>query len=98
MGPLSLRTDGGGSIRVPCAPAGLLGLKPTFGQVAQFPAGAFGTMPYVRPIARTAADAATNGLPVGIRLIGPLDGGALVLRARHAFECARPIVDPEQVA
>ena len=40
----------------------------------------------------------TSGLPVGVQVIGPLSGDALVLRACHAFECARPIVYPEQVA
>ena len=58
MGPLALGTDGGGSIRVPCAFTGVFGLKPTFGRVPQFPAGAFGTMAHVGPIARSAADAA----------------------------------------
>ena len=58
MGPLALGTDGGGSIRVPCAFSGVFGLKPTFGRVPQFPAGAFGTMAHVGPIARSAADAA----------------------------------------
>ena len=58
MGPLALGTDGGGSIRVPCAFTGVFGLKPTFGRVPQFPAGAFGTMAHVGPIVRSAADAA----------------------------------------
>ena len=48
----------GCSIRVPCAFTGVLGLKPTFGRVPQFRAGAFGTMAHVGPITRSAADAA----------------------------------------
>jgi len=58
MGPLALGTDGGGSIRVPCSFTGVFGLKPTFGRVPQYPAGAFGTMAHVGPIARTVTDAA----------------------------------------
>ena len=58
MGPLALGTDGGGSVRVPCAFTGVFGLKPTFGRVPQFPAGAFGTMAHVGPITRSVADAA----------------------------------------
>ena len=55
----SIGTDTGGSIRVPSAFCGTVGLKPTFGRVS-----VFGTMPlspsfdHVGPIARSVADAA----------------------------------------
>ena len=58
MGPLSIGTDGGGSIRVPCSFSGVFGFKPSFGRIPQFPAGAFGTMAHVGPITRSVADAA----------------------------------------
>ncbi len=58
MGPLSIGTDGGGSIRVPCSFTGVFGLKPSFGRIPQFPAGAFGTMAHVGPITRSVTDAA----------------------------------------
>ena len=37
MGPLTVGTDGGGSIRIPCAFTGLFGLKPSFGRVPAWP-------------------------------------------------------------
>ncbi len=55
----SIGTDTGGSIRVPSAFCGIVGLKPTFGRVS-----VFGTMPlapsfdHVGPLARSVRDAA----------------------------------------
>ncbi|WP_120723226.1 amidase [Streptomyces hundungensis] len=56
--PLSLGTDGGGSIRIPASFCGVFGLKPTYGRVPLHPASAFGTLSHVGPIARDAADLA----------------------------------------
>ncbi|MET0410781.1 MAG: amidase [Polyangiaceae bacterium] len=58
FGPLALATDGGGSIRVPSAYAGLVGLKPTYGRVPTSPASVIGVPPHVGPIARSVEDAA----------------------------------------
>jgi aspartyl-tRNA(Asn)/glutamyl-tRNA(Gln) amidotransferase subunit A len=58
MGPLGLGTDGGGSIRIPCAFTGTFGLKPSFGRVPAWPLSPFGTVAHVGPMARTVADAA----------------------------------------
>ncbi|WP_046731049.1 amidase [Streptomyces humi] len=57
-GPLSLGTDGGGSVRIPAAFCGIFGLKPTYGRVPLHPASAFGTLSHVGPMTRDAADAA----------------------------------------
>uniref|UniRef100_A0AAU2V8N1 Amidase n=1 Tax=Streptomyces sp. NBC_00003 TaxID=2903608 RepID=A0AAU2V8N1_9ACTN len=56
--PLSVGTDGGGSIRIPSSFCGVFGLKPTYGRVPLYPASSFGTLSHVGPIARDAADAA----------------------------------------
>src|SRR2546430_1152040 len=58
MGPLAVGTDGGGSIRIPCAFTGLFGIKPTFGRVPAWPPSPMGTVAHVGPIAKSVADAA----------------------------------------
>jgi len=58
FGPLHLGTDAGGSIRIPAAWCGVVGLKPTFGRVPQWPLGAFGHVAAAGPITRTVRDAA----------------------------------------
>ncbi len=58
MGPLAVGTDGGGSIRIPCAFSGIVGIKPTFGRVPAYPPSAFGIVAHVGPMTRTVADTA----------------------------------------
>jgi aspartyl-tRNA(Asn)/glutamyl-tRNA(Gln) amidotransferase subunit A len=58
LGPLTLGTDGGGSIRIPCAFTGLFGLKPSFGRVPAWPLSPFGTVAHIGPITRTVRDTA----------------------------------------
>jgi Asp-tRNA(Asn)/Glu-tRNA(Gln) amidotransferase A subunit family amidase len=58
LGPLSLGTDGAGSIRIPSSFCGTVGIKPSFGRVPYYPPSASDTLSHQGPIARTVADAA----------------------------------------
>ena len=58
MGPLSVGTDGGGSIRIPASFCGVFGHKPTFGRVPAHPISPFGTVANIGPISRTVKDSA----------------------------------------
>jgi aspartyl-tRNA(Asn)/glutamyl-tRNA(Gln) amidotransferase subunit A len=58
MVPLAVGTDGGGSIRIPAAFCGIVGLKPTFARVPQWPPSPFGLLAHAGPMARTTADVA----------------------------------------
>lgn len=58
MGPLSLATDGGGSIRIPACWSGVVGFKPTFSLVPAGKAASWTALSTLGPIARNVRDAA----------------------------------------
>jgi len=109
IGPLAVGTDGGGSIRIPCAFTGLFGLKPSFGRVPAWPASPFGTVAHVGPMTRSVADAALmlnvlalpdardwHALPYEARdyRIG-LQDGIRGLRVAYSANLGYASVDPE---
>lgn len=53
-----IASDAAGSIRNPCALTGIVGLKPTFGRVPDYPPSPLGSMAVIGPISRTVRDAA----------------------------------------
>ncbi|MEE1937931.1 amidase [Streptomyces sp. TRM 70361] len=79
-GPLSLGTDGGGSVRIPASFCGIFALKPTYGRVPLYPASAYGTLAHVGPMTRDARDAAllmdviTGPDPRDWSQLGPVPG------------------------
>jgi len=112
MGPLTLGTDGGGSIRIPCAFTGLFGLKPSFGRVPAWPLSPFGTVAHVGPMTRTVHDAALLlnvisrpdardwfALPADMRdYLEGLDDGVSGWRIAYSPDLGYADVDPEVAA
>lgn len=58
MTPLAVGTDGAGSIRIPSAFCGNVGLKPSFGRVPAYPLSPFGTVSHLGPHAMSVGDCA----------------------------------------
>ena len=69
--PLALGADGGGSVRIPAAFCGVVGLKPTFGRVSEHGAAPVcWSVAHLGPLAGTARDAA-----VGYAVMAGVDAG-----------------------
>lgn len=67
VGPFSLGSDGGGSIRIPASFCGVYGIKPTMGRVPLYPGtkdhrfpgfSSWESLEHIGPLSRTVADAA----------------------------------------
>ena len=77
LGPLSVGSDGAGSIRIPAAFCGIVGLKPSFGRVPTYPTGYLESLSHAGPMTRTARDAA---LMLDV-IAGPFEGDRASLPA-----------------
>ncbi|MCD9625309.1 amidase [Rhabdothermincola salaria] len=112
MVPLALGTDGGGSIRIPAAFAGVAGIKPTWGRVPHWPVSPYGGLAHAGPMARTIADTAllldvlaepdhrdpAALLPDGIGHLAACGGGIAGVRVAFSADLGFVDVDPEVAA
>ena len=111
MGVLHLGTDGGGSIRIPAAFAGVFGHKPSFGRVPYFPPSPMGTLAHAGPLTRTVADAVLmlNVMsgedtqdwytqPSADIHLGALSGGVKGMKVAFSPRLGHARVDPEVAA
>jgi aspartyl-tRNA(Asn)/glutamyl-tRNA(Gln) amidotransferase subunit A len=58
LAPLGIGTDGAGSVRIPAAFCGNVGLKPSFGRIPAYPLSPFGTVSHLGPHTMSVGDAA----------------------------------------
>ncbi|MBM3689557.1 MAG: amidase [Actinobacteria bacterium] len=109
IGPLSVGTDGAGSVRIPAAFCGNVGLKPSFGRIPAYPLSPFGTVAHLGPHCMSVADCALlmnvlarpdprdwMSLPYdGVDYLTDLDGGIRGLRIAYSPDLGYATVDPE---
>lgn len=109
MAPLALGTDAGGSIRIPAAFCGIVGHKPSFGEIPHWPASPFGTLAHAGPMTWTVEDAAlmmnvlteadhrdTNAVPRrGIDYLADLKKGVKGLKIAYSPNLGYVEVNPE---
>jgi aspartyl-tRNA(Asn)/glutamyl-tRNA(Gln) amidotransferase subunit A len=109
LGPLSIGTDGAGSVRIPAAFCGNVGLKPSFGRVPVYPPSPFGSVSHVGPHTMSVADAAlmlnvlsrpdardwTSLPPTEINVTTGLDDGVAGLRIAYSPTLGYARVDEE---
>jgi len=110
LGPLAEGSDGAGSVRIPSALCGVVGLKPTVGVIPQTVlAGRFYNWAYHGPITRTVTDSAlmldvvagpSKADPLSTERVEPsyikaIQGGIDGLRAAWSSNLGLAYVDPE---
>lgn len=109
LGPLGIGTDGAGSVRIPAAFCGNVGLKPSFGRVPVYPLSPFGTVSHLGPHTMSVADAAlmmnvlkqpdardwTSLPPDESDYLPGTDDGIAGLRVAYSRTLGYATVDPE---
>jgi aspartyl-tRNA(Asn)/glutamyl-tRNA(Gln) amidotransferase subunit A len=112
MAPLSIGTDGAGSVRIPAGFCGNVGLKPSFGRVPAHPLSPFGTVAHLGPHTMSVEDAAlmlnvlkqpdardwTSLPPDPTDLTAMLDEGIAGLRIAYSPTLGYATVHPEVAA
>lgn len=88
MVPIATATDGGGSIRIPAAFCGLVGIKPTHGVIGRWPAPDWIDMSTEGPFATSAADLALLWRVMSGRVDG--DPGSVPASKLGSIGDARP--------
>lgn len=58
LGCIHIGTDGAGSVRIPAAFTGVVGLKPSYGRVPAYPVSTMGFLAHLGPLTRTVTDTA----------------------------------------
>jgi len=112
LGPIGLGTDGGGSLRIPAAFCGVVGFKPSFGRVPNWPGSSGAILRHIGVITRTVGDQAAAldvmagpderdllSLPAGDKSFATqLDRGIRGKRIGYSANLGYATVDPEVAA
>ncbi len=94
MAPVALGTDTGGSVRIPAALCGLVGLKPTYGRIPlEGVVPLAGSLDSVGPLARTIEDAALLAAVMAGEPLPHIDGHASLEGARITAMAAEQFPD-----